>query len=122
MKRILVIEDEDALREALVTHLTGLGYEAEGVFSTEEGLQRAVENPPALILLDLMTRSLHGAVFLQQLREESNPAKDTPVIVLTNMDDPETREKVMQYGVSGYFIKAQVSLAKIGEIIKELGI
>ncbi len=122
MKRILIIEDEDALREALVSHLTNVGYQAEGVFSTEEGLQRATENPPDLILLDVITRSLHASVFLKQLREEANPAKETPVIVLTNMDDAETHEKVKQYGISGYFIKANVSLAKLTEAIRALGI
>ncbi len=122
MKRILIIEDEEALREALLAHLSNLGYETEGVFSTEEGLQRATENPPDLILLDVITRSLHASVFLKQLREEGNPAKDTPVIVLTNMDDVDTRKKVHQYGISGYFIKSQVSLAKLTEAIHALGI
>lgn len=122
MKRILIIEDEEALRTALETHLTQAGYETESVISTEEGLQRATENPPDIILLDIMTRSLHGAVFLQRLREESNPAKATPVIVLTNMEDDATREKAHAYGISGYFIKAHTSLAKITEAIQALGI
>jgi DNA-binding response OmpR family regulator len=121
-KRILIIEDEDALREALCTHLTKQGYDVEAVFNTEEGLQRATEHPPDLILLDVITKSLHGAVFLQQLREEANPAKDTPVIVLTNMDDAETLEKVNQYGISGYYVKSHTSLAKVAEAIKALGI
>jgi DNA-binding response OmpR family regulator len=122
MKRILVIEDEDALREALVAHLTASGYEVEGVFTTEDGLGRAVENPPDLILLDVLTRSLHGSVFLEQLREESNPAKDVPVIVLTNIEDDTIKQKIMEYGVKEYFIKAHVTLAEILATIKKLGI
>lgn len=122
MKRILVIEDEDVLREALVTHFTNLGYDVEGFFTTEEGLRSAVEHPPNLILLDILTRSLHGTVFLQQLREASNPAKDVPVIVLTNVEDDSVREKMAQFGISNYFIKAQVTLAEITEAVKKLGI
>jgi DNA-binding response OmpR family regulator len=122
MKRILVIEDEDVLREALVTHFTNLGYDVEGFFTTEEGLRSAVEHPPDLILLDILTRSLHGTVFLQQLREASNPAKSVPVIVLTNVEDDSVREKMAQFGISNYFIKAQVTLAEITEAVKKLGI
>ena len=122
MKRIHVIEDEDALREALVTHLTNAGYEVEGVFTTEDGLLQAVENPPDLILLDVLTRSLHGSVFLEQLREESNPAKDVPVIVLTNIEDDAIKQKILAYGVKEYFIKAHVTLAEILDAIKKLGI
>lgn len=122
MKRILVIEDEDVLREALVTHFTNLGYDVEGFFTTEEGLRSAVEHPPDLILLDILTRSLHGTVFLQQLREASNPAKNVPVIVLTNVEDDSVREKMTQFGISNYFIKAQVTLAEITEAVKKLGI
>jgi DNA-binding response OmpR family regulator len=122
MKRILVIEDEDALREALVAHLTQAGYEVEGVFNTEEGLERTVEHPPDLILLDVLTRSLHGSVFLTQLREETNPSKDVPVIVLTNIEDDEMRKKLEEYGIKGYFIKAHVTLAEITEAVQKLGI
>jgi DNA-binding response OmpR family regulator len=120
MKRILVIEDEDALREALVAHLGAQGYEVDEAFTAEVGLERVVEHPPNIILLDIFTRSLHASVFMRQLREMAEPLNTIPVIILTNLDDTETRARLEAYGISHYFIKSNTSLAEISTAIENV--
>ena len=120
MSKILIIEDEVDLREALQTKFTGDGYEVTAVETSELGLQSIIENKPDIILLDVMTHSLHASAFLQRLRQLPDGKNDCKVIVLTNLDNEITRKKVMEYGIEAFLVKASTSLEQISAKVKEI--
>lgn len=119
MKRILVIEDEEDIRDALLTSLANAGYWVEGAETSEQGLKSVIEVKPDMILLDVMTHSMHAATFLERLRQLPEGQNDSKVIVLTNLDNEVTRKKVSMYGIEDYLVKAEVSLEAITSRVKK---
>ena len=105
MKRILIIEDDDAIREELTTLLCANGY------------QPVDTKPCDLVLMDVNLPGENGFTLCRKLRQTS----DTPVIFLTARDTPE--DELLAFGVGGDdFIRkpynSAVLLARIGRILK----
>jgi len=109
MKSILVIEDEPDLLEAIETKLVSEGYDVHTSQTSEAGLRLVIEQKPDLILLDVMTNSLHGAVFADRLRQLPEGKNDSKLIILSNLDNNITKEK-FPYNISDYLIKSEISL------------
>jgi DNA-binding response OmpR family regulator len=120
MKKILIIEDDLNLSDALKTKFVSEGYEVEVANNSELGLKSVIHTKPDLIFLDIMTHSLHAATFLQRLRELPTPKNDSKVIVLTNVDNEIIREKLEAFGIEAYMIKASTSLETLSEKTKEV--
>ena len=81
-KTVLVVEDEEDIRELVSYHLLKEGYQVAGVASGEEALATAEAQPPDLILLDLMLPGIDGLTVCQRLR--SNPRTESvPIMMLT---------------------------------------
>jgi CheY-like chemotaxis protein len=117
MKKILIIEDEQDLREAMQTRLISEGYNVRTASTSEEGLRLVIENKPDLILLDVLTSSIHGAAFMQRLRTLPDGQNDSKVIVVTNLDNDITRDKFEPYNIDGYLVKAEVTLDNIAQTV-----
>ena len=82
MKRILIIEDNDDLAFGLRNNLEIEGYDVIAAATGTAGLERARENRPDLILLDLMLPEMDGFQLLRRLKE--NPRlREIPILVLT---------------------------------------
>lgn len=113
MKNILIIDDEQDLREAVQARLISEGYMVKTTENTEQGLRMVTENKPDLILLDMLTHSIHGALFLQRLRQLPEGQNDSKVVILTNLDNDITRDKVEPFGIEDYLVKAETSLDQI---------
>lgn len=104
MKRILVIEDEDNLRENLTEILSFEGYEIIQAENGKIGLEMALENIPDLILCDVMMPEMDGYEVLAALRE--NPAtRLIPFILLTALAEREKMRKGMELGADDYIVK-----------------
>ena len=110
MKKILVIEDDQDMREAMMSTFEFAGYDVRGVETSEQGLQEVIEDKPDLIFLDVMTHSLHASAFMQRLRDLPDDKNDSKVIVITNLDNETTRKKVQQYNVDEFLVKVHTSL------------
>jgi two-component system chemotaxis response regulator CheY len=82
---ILVVEDDDAIRELLAELLEGEGYSVTSARHGQDALARlaALDRLPSLILLDLMMPVMNGEQFLQALREQLPQARAVPVYLLT---------------------------------------
>jgi two-component system, OmpR family, alkaline phosphatase synthesis response regulator PhoP len=80
---ILVVDDDDSIRELVSMIIEARGYEVETAQDGAEALARLVRpTPPALVLLDLMMPGVDGVTFLREFR--SRPQfEDVPVVVLT---------------------------------------
>jgi CheY-like chemotaxis protein len=84
-KRILIVEDDVDFAESISMILEGKGFETSSASSLEEGLAKAREEKPDLILLDIMMPTgTEGFHFVWKLRKDDDPeVRDIPIIVLT---------------------------------------
>jgi two-component system sensor histidine kinase/response regulator len=104
MTKILVIEDERAIRENILELLDAEEFEALGAENGKIGIQLAAQTLPDLILCDVMMPEMDGHGVLTQLRQ--NPATATiPFIFLTALADRMDTRKGMQLGADDYLTK-----------------
>lgn len=111
-KKVLVIEDEGPLRNALSQKCSELGYEVLSAKDGEEGLSVALKEHPDLILLDVVMPVMDGISMLKKLREDEW-GKKVKVIVLTNLTDAETTAEAVEADSSEYLIKTDWKLSDI---------
>lgn len=118
--KILIIEDDIPLRDMYRERLEMEGYNVEVASDGEEGLAKAVEFQPNLILLDLMMPKISGLDVLDILKSTPK-TKDIPVIVLTALTT--VKMKSLVFGAEDYLVKADCSLedvvSKVNEVIKK---
>ncbi|WP_341530571.1 response regulator [Nostoc sp. UHCC 0302] len=104
-KRILVIDDEESLRELACTCLEDLGrWEAIAAKSGHEGLLKAQEYSFDAILLDVSMPDMNGFQFYDQLKANST-TQMIPVILLTAKVLPDDRKRFAQMNVAGIITK-----------------
>lgn len=84
-KKILIVEDEQDLREALTDKLTREGFSVLEAKNGEEGLKVALAARPDLILLDIVMPVMDGMTMMKKLREENEWGKNVSIILLTNL-------------------------------------
>lgn len=99
--RILIIDDEKAIREVLVRTLKTEMYQVEEACSGHEGLEKTKSFHPNLILLDLGLPDKNGHEILKELRTWTQ----VPVIVLTVTDDESVKVKLLDSGADDYLTK-----------------
>lgn len=99
--RILVIDDEKAIRDILQLHLKAKNYNLSEACSGSEGLETSKSFHPHLIILDLGLPDMSGLDVLKQLRTWTN----VPVIILTVSDDEFTKVKLLDAGADDYLTK-----------------
>ena len=119
MSKILFVEDEPSLQKAISEVLTQEGYKVLGAADGEEGLKKAKEEKPNLILLDLILPKKDGFEVLKELKADEK-LKDIPVIVLTNLEGVGDVEKALELGATTYLVKANYKLEDVVNKIKEL--
>ena len=100
--RILVVEDEPDLRAGLQHNLELEGYAVEVAGDGDEGLRKARETQPTLILLDLMLPGTSGLDVLRQLRNEG---RDTPVIIVSARGQDGDKVQGLELGADDYVTK-----------------
>lgn len=121
-RKILVVDDEKALRSALVDKLKSEGFEVSGAKDGDEGLNKALAEHPDLILLDVMMPKMDGVEMIQKLQDDKW-GKTAKIIMLTNVSDPikvaeatETGAKNMT--VYDYMIKSDWKLEEVVERVR----
>jgi|SRR3989344_1140626 len=117
MKKILFIEDEQALQKTMGDRLSQDGYEVIPALDGEIGLKLAEEKKPDLILLDLILPKVQGLEVLKKLKENKE-TKEIPVVVLTNLEEMEKVTKALELGATTYLVKANYSLEEVVGKIK----
>lgn len=119
MKKILVVEDELAYLELLKARLDEEGYEVEAAVNGKEGLEKAKEWKPDLVLLDIRMPVMDGMTMLGLLRKEE-VGRNMKVILLTNFEpDGKIIEKVVDERPDYYFVKSDITLDVLLGKIKE---
>ncbi|MBI5394721.1 MAG: response regulator transcription factor [Verrucomicrobia bacterium] len=119
--RILVVEDEPALRDGLVDLLRGAGHAVEAVGDGQAAAQRGVHESYELVLLDLMLPKLDGIEVCQRLRK-ARP--DLLILMLTARGSEEDRVRGLKTGADDYVTKpfgARELLARIEALGRRAG-
>lgn len=99
--KILVIDDEPAIRKLLRVCLESEGYQVGEAATANDGLREAVSFRPELIILDLGLPDMEGDQFLSRVREWSS----VPIIVLTVRDSDADKVRVLDAGADDYLTK-----------------
>lgn len=121
-KKIIIVEDNIAMREIVVHKLTTNGFEVKEASDGKEGIDLIVKEKADLVLLDLMLPEVDGFEVLETIRK--NPDKqiaNTPIIVLSNLwsnkDILKTKAlKVQAYLVKAYFTTEEI-LKKVNDVL-----
>lgn len=111
-KRILIIEDEPDIREAMAEAITQAGYTVSTAPDGAIGLQVAQTEHPDLILLDIIMPIMDGHQFLEKLRNDPW-GRNAKVIMLTSMDDVQNIANAHASDIEDYIIKTHNSLDEI---------
>ncbi|MFU8871667.1 response regulator transcription factor [Micromonospora sp. SL4-19] len=101
MTAVLVIEDDDRIRLALLLALEEEGYTAYGAASAEEGLRRQRKDPADNVLVDLMLPGMDGFECIRQLRRDD----DVPIVVVSARDDTHDIVAALEAGADDYVVK-----------------
>jgi DNA-binding response OmpR family regulator len=118
-KKILYIEDEQALQKTFSDASKRAGYEVVSAMDGALGFELAKVEKPDLILLDFILPKMNGLEVLEQLRAEE-ATKEIPVIIFTNLEGPENIEKALELGATTYLVKSQYSMKEVLEKIREI--
>lgn len=100
--RILVVDDDEGMRELLRMHLAAAGYEVSTAPDAINAGYQVLNNPPDLILSDISMPHMDGFEFVAALRSDKT-LPYIPVIFLTSIEDGDQRGK--ELGVVGYLTK-----------------
>jgi two-component system response regulator CpxR len=101
MEKVLVIDDDVGLCELVSEYLGPEGYEVEAVHNGERGIDRALTNDPALVVLDVMLPGMNGFDVLRRIRAKSG----IPVLMLTARGDDVDRIVGLEIGADDYLSK-----------------
>ena len=117
MPRILIIEDDEKLREELKIFLNKNGYEATTLITFENTIQDILQTNPDLILLDINLPNTDGEYICKEIRKQSN----MPIIIVTSRDNELDELLSINNGADHYITKPfniQILLAKIGSLLR----
>jgi CheY-like chemotaxis protein len=119
--RILLIEDEDHIREIAQLSLESIGgWDVLSAGSGREGLELARAERPDAILLDVMMPEMDGPSTLQALREEPE-TKDIPVVFMTAKVQPAERRELSDVGAAGIIPKPFDPMTLSSDVADALG-
>jgi len=117
-KKILMIEDDDFLRNLYCDKLRKEGYQLLEAKSGVEGINKIKNENPDLVILDILLPMKSGFDILEEMNE-TGMISEIPVIVLSNLKQEGDIEESRRLGVRDYFIKADSSFSDFLASVKE---
>jgi CheY-like chemotaxis protein len=119
MPKILLVEDDNNLREIFEMRLKAEGYNTVTAGNGEEALVVAMKEKPDLIIADVMMPKLSGFEMLETLRAAPEMAS-TKAIMMTALGQAEDRARGERLGVIKYLVKSQVTLEDFVRVVREV--
>lgn len=117
-KKVLLVEDDDALASVYVTRLEAEGLNIRRVANGEDALAAALQYQPDLILLDVMMPRVSGFDVLDIIRNTPETI-NIKVIMLTALSQDSDKARAESLGVDDYLVKSQVVIADVVARIKQ---
>ena len=118
-KKILLIEDEDFIRDLYKRQIDLAGYQTDAVGDGKEGLELLSQNVYDLVLLDIMLPGINGLQVLKAIKQDEK-IKHLPVVLLTNLGQESVVKEGFALGAKEHIIKASVTPDQIVEKVKAL--
>lgn len=119
MAKIMLVEDDNNLREIYEARLLAEGYEIVSAKDGEEALALAVKEKPDLIISDVMMPKISGFDMLDILRSTPE-TKNTKVIMMTALSQAEDKARADKLGADRYLVKSQVTLEDVAKVAHEV--
>jgi CheY-like chemotaxis protein len=114
--RILVVEDQDSIRRMIEALVQARGYQVTAVGSGVKALDVASTDPPDMVLLDLnLPGQFDGFDVCTKLRADPM-TRTVPVVIISAMDDDESRARATAAGATAYYTKPFSPIALLKEI------
>jgi len=118
-KTILLVEDEELMLVPLAEKLSNQGFKVIKAHDGEEGLAKALENHPDLVILDIIMPKMDGMTAMKKIREDEDWGKDVPIIMLSNLSDPDKISDAANYNVFDFLVKTDWKLDDVVDFIKQ---
>jgi len=119
MAKIMLVEDDNNLREIYEARLLAEGYEIVSAKDGEEALALAVKEKPDLIISDVMMPKISGFDMLDILRTTPE-TKNTRVIMMTALSQAEDKARADKLGADRYLVKSQVTLEDVAKVARDV--
>lgn len=119
MAKIMLVEDDNNLREIYGARLLAEGHVIVAAQDGEEALALAVKEKPDLIISDVMMPRISGFDMLDILRNAPE-TKDTKVIMMTALSQAEDKARADKLGADRYLVKSQVTLEDVANVVREV--
>jgi len=116
---ILITEDDPLMSRMYQKIFTFEGYQVEMAADGQEGLDKARELKPTMILLDVMMPKLNGLQVLEKLKADPE-TKAIPVVMLTNLAGQQDAEAALAKGAIKYIVKSEYEPKQVADMVKEL--
>jgi DNA-binding response OmpR family regulator len=116
-KKILLVEDDDALANVYSIRLEAENFDCRRVANGEDALASAREYKPDLVLLDVMMPKISGFDVLDILRNTPDTA-NLKVIMLTALSQDSDKQRAQALGVDDYLVKSQVVINDVMDRIR----
>lgn len=116
-KKILLVEDDDALANVYMMRLKAEGFDVKRVANGEDALAAAKDQKPDLVLLDAMMPKVSGFDVLDILRNTPETA-NLKIIMLTALSQESDKQRAQGLGVDDYLVKSQVVISDVIDRIK----
>ena len=117
MQKILIVEDDEKLRDEVEIFFNNHGYKAESLKKFDNTIQDIININPDLILLDINLPGTDGEYICKEIRKQSN----VPIIIITSRDNEIDELLSINYGADHYITKPfniQILLAKTNSLLK----
>lgn len=114
---ILLVEDEQSLRAAVAKTLTDRGYNVVTAITGTDAIKQYKKVKPDLILLDIILPEKSGFSVLEELRVKLQST--TPIIILSNLDQPDDITTGKHLGANDYVLKSNTSLKDIVQLVHQ---
>lgn len=114
--KILIAEDDPFLSKVMNNYLEAGGFEVEKAMDGEEALKKIKNNRYALVLLDLIMPKKTGFEVLKEVKKKDIK---TPILVFSNLSQPEDKAECLKLGAKDFFVKSNMSIDEVIKVTKK---
>jgi CheY-like chemotaxis protein len=119
MPKIMLVEDDNNLREIYGERLMAEGYEIVSAVDGEQALSLAVKEKPDLVISDVMMPKISGFDMLDILRQTPE-TQNIRVVMMTALSQTEDKERAEKLGIDKYLVKSQVTLEDVARVVHDI--
>ncbi len=117
--KVLIIDDEQGVLKMYGQYFKMSGIEPIVAIDGKTGIQKAKEEKPDVILLDIIMPRYNGLDVLKDLKTDEQ-TKNIPIYLLTNLPEESSGQKAKELGANGYLVKAKYEPKMLVDLVKKV--